>query len=98
MNILPSTAKKLDLEEATVSFYEFSKNNIKYYYFDSSSCVAPDPFVNAIIGLELIKKGDKLIMINSIIPNGLITKMGHLYDIDILALDNSLVKLEFSLK
>lgn len=98
MNILPSNAKALNLEGSTVEFYEFDKENIKYFYFDSSSCTPPDPMVNAILGLELVKDSNKLIMINHQIPNALLTKISNTFDVDIAPLDNGHVKLEFSLK
>ncbi len=98
MNTLPSDAKLLEVEKATLSFYEFYKDSIKYYYFDSSACTPPDPMVNAIVGLELIKDDNRLIMINHQIPNALLTKITHTYNVDISALDNGHVKLEFSLK
>lgn len=98
MSILPQDAKALNVEGSTVDFYEFIKDKIRYVYFDSSSCSPPDPMVNAILGLELIKDDEKLIMVNHQIPSALLTKVAHTFDVDIKPLESGFVKLEFSLK
>jgi len=98
MGFLPDDALQLDLEESTVDFYEFHKENVKYYYFDSSESTPPHPMVNAILGLKLLDKNSRLIMINHQIPNALLTRVGNDFEIDILPLDNGKIKLEFSFK
>lgn len=76
MSLIPSEASKIDVTGATVDFYKLEKDGESTYYFDSSKCGPPDPMVNAMCGLKLIKgTNDKLVMINHKAPGGLFAKL-----------------------
>lgn len=78
---IPKNAKKIELKNATVEFYEFSKNEIEYLYFDSSLCSVPEPMINALLGLKLISNTKKkLLMLNHSVPNGLFPKIDKNFD------------------
>lgn len=87
MNI-PSNAQKIEVENSTVEFFLYEKNSIKYYYFDTSSCAAPEPMINAMAGLKLINDSKNiLIMINHQIPTGLFPRIENSFDFEIERLE-----------
>lgn len=73
--------KKIELENTTVDFYEFKKENIDYIYFDTSICAVPEPMINAMAGLKYINHTKKkLIMKNHQIPSGLFPRIEKSFD------------------
>lgn len=81
---LPRTATKMRLDNASIDFFEFTQEGLTYYYFDSSFNSAPEPMINAMIGLHLLENSTKrLIMINHSIPNGLFPKIQENFEYEI---------------
>ena len=96
MPIVPSEAVKIKVTGATVDFFELVENGLNIYYFDTSKCEPPDPMVNAVIGLQLIKGTDnKLVMINHKSPGGLFNKLDADIAYEVEELGNGLVKVVF---
>jgi len=76
MSLIPSEASKIEVTGATVDFFELAKDGVSTYYFDTSKCGPPDPMVNAMSGLRLIKNtNNTLVMINHKAPGGLFGKL-----------------------
>jgi hypothetical protein len=99
MELLPADAKKIDVPGATVDFYEYVKDGVTHYQFDTSKKGPPEPMVNAMSGLKLIDGSDKkVVMINHKMPMGLLEKIGENYTIEDEKLDDGRVKLTFSYK
>lgn len=98
MQYLPKEATKIELENTTVDFYKYNENNITYYYFDTSLVPAPEPMVNAMIGLQLVDDNTKLVMINHKPPIALFPKIQKNYSYDINELDRETYKIIFSYK
>ena len=99
MNLLPENATNIDVENATVDFFTYTRNDVTYYQFDTSMCEPPEPMVNSMIGLKLIDSTDhKLVMINHKKPMGLLEKISQDYDIYTEYLDDGHIKLIFSCK
>lgn len=95
----PEDAKQFDLDQASVDFYKFEQDNITYYYFDTSMCSAPEPMVNAMVGLQLLEKSSqKLVMINHSVPNALFPKIQDNFDFEIIPLEDGTFEIIFSLK
>jgi hypothetical protein len=91
--------KEIEVEGATVPFFEYKIGETQYYEFDTSKCGPPEPMVNAMAGLRLIDSPDKkLVMINHKKPMGLLDKIGENYGIETEELDDGRVKLTFSYK
>lgn len=68
--------KTIELEGATVPFTSYEKDGFTCYEFDTSTCVPPEPMVNAMLGLKLLDSADKrLVMINHRLPAGLFPKI-----------------------
>lgn len=99
MGLLPDNAKKIAVEGATTDFYEYVKEGVTYYQFDSSKMGPPEPMVNAMSGLKLIDAPNKrLVMINHKKPMGLLDKIGENYTIETEKLDDGRVRLVFGYK
>lgn len=82
---------------ASVPFVEFERDGVKYFGFDSRSCVPPEPMVNAIIGLKMLdNENKKLIMVNHRSPVGLLAKIEDFYKIETKELENGAFELTFS--
>lgn len=96
---LPHNAKKLEFQNSTVDFFEFEQDEFTYYYFDCSFCSAPEPMINAMIGLRLIDDSNKkLVMINHSEPSGLFPKIKENYNFNVTELDDGNVQIIFSYK
>lgn len=97
MSLIPNEATKIEVAGATVDFFKLQKDGQSTYYFDTSKCGPPDPMVNAMSGLKLIKgTNDKLVMINHKTPGGLFGKLGSDITHEAEAVDGGLVKVTFS--
>lgn len=97
MTLVPSTAKKIEVVGATVNFFENIKDGVSTYYFDTSKCGPPDPMVNAMSGLRLIKNTKNiLIMINHKSPGGLFGRLEADVKHCVEDIDGGLVKVTFT--
>ena len=96
MSNIPADASKIEVVGATVDFYKLEKDGESSYYFDTSKCGPPDPMVNAMCGLKLIKGTDaKLVMINHKAPGGLFAKLGEDISYETSDIEGGLVKITF---
>ncbi|MCF6339965.1 MAG: hypothetical protein L3J10_04325 [Sulfurimonas sp.] len=76
MSLIPSEASKIEVAGATVDFFKLEEDGQSIYYFDTSKCGPPEPMVNAMCGLKLIKgTNSKLVMINHKAPGGLFSRL-----------------------
>ena len=92
-------ATKINVEGSTVDFYKYYEDETKNYYFDTSEFAAPEPMINAMAGLQLLKDcSSKLIMINTKPPMGLFSRIQQDFTYDIKEEDNGKFKIIFSLK
>ncbi len=97
MSLIPTDASKIDVAGATVDFFKLEKDGESTYYFDTSKCGPPEPMVNAVSGLKLIKgTNDKLVMINHKTPGGLFAKLQDDISHEIEETPSGLVKVIFS--
>lgn len=91
--------KEIEVLGATVPFYTYNIGETQYYEFDTSKCGPPEPMVNAMSGLKLIKSfNQKLVMINHKKPMGLLDKVGENYEIATEKMEDGRIKLIFSYK
>ena len=90
--------KEIQVEGATVPFYEVTTDEGRVIEFDTSRCGPPEPMVNAMAALKLIDPNTKVVMINHKMPMGLLNKIEENYNIEKEEIDGGLVKLTFSYK
>lgn len=97
MSNIPENANKIEVLGATVDFFQLEKDGQSTYYFDTSKCGPPDPMVNAMSGLKLIKNtDDKLVMINHKTPGGLFGKLDADVANEVENMEDGLVKITFT--
>lgn len=89
---------KIEVNGSSVDFFEYIENGVKYYYFDSSMTPPPEPMVNAMAGLQLLKNGEKLVMINHKSPAGLFPKIADNFDFVEEDFEDGKVKVTFTKK
>jgi hypothetical protein len=91
--------KVVNIQNATVPFYEYYDGDTRVIEFDSSQCIPPEPMVNAMSALELIKDAKtKVVMINHKSPVGLFPKIEDNFDYEESKLKDGRVRLVFSHK
>lgn len=99
MSLLPNDAKKIEVAGATLDFFQYEKENITYFFFDSSMTGPPEPMVNAMAGLRLLDAKDKkLVMLNHKTPGGLFAKIGENFDFEIQELEDGRSQVTFGFK
>lgn len=99
MSSLPKNAHKIDVEDSTVDFYCYTKNDTEYFYFDTSETTPPNPMINAMLGLQLLKNNtQRLIMINHSIPSALFPRINQNFEFDLCEIENEKIKIEFKYK
>ena len=96
MNNLPENAEQIEVIGATVPFFKYEENGITFLQFDSSKSGHPEPMINAMTGLQAIKEGEQLIMINSKAPMGLFPKIENEFKYELDELENGNAKIIFS--
>ena len=45
----------IEVPFATLDFYKYKKDELIYYEFDARECTPPEPMVNAMTGLKMLK-------------------------------------------
>ncbi|MFA9373076.1 MAG: hypothetical protein ACERKK_02860 [Poseidonibacter sp.] len=96
---LLKNAEKIEVEGSTVDFYKYYEDETTNYYFDTSDFAAPEPMLNAMAGLQLLKDNlSKLIMINTKPPMGLFPRIQKEFKYDIQDTEEGKYKIIFSLK
>lgn len=91
--------QEMSVKGATVPFYTYMSDNMDVIEFDSTNCVAPEPMLNAMLGLELlVSEKMKLVMFNRMSPVGLYAKIDKYFDIKEDTLEDGRVKLEIFYK
>ena len=88
--------KEIQVEGATVPFYEVKSEEGRVIEFDTSECGPPEPMVNAMTALKFIDANTKVVMINHKMPMGLLNKIEENYDIAKEDIDGGKVRLTFS--
>ncbi len=54
--------KLVEVPGTTLPFYSYEDNGLRFFEFDATECQAPEPMVNAIRGLSLLKsEKDRLV-------------------------------------
>ena len=96
MSLIPQNAVEVEVNGATVPFYKFEENGVTYYMFDTSKSGHPEPMVNAMAGLQNLKPGEKLIMINHKAPMGLFPRIESEFAYAVTELENGKFKIVFN--
>ena len=83
---------------ATLDFYKYEKDDLIYYEFDATECSPPEPMVNAINGLKMLKnKNERLIGYFFHEPFPLFDKIPDKFTYETFELDSGDFKVTFKL-
>lgn len=89
----------LSVPRATLDFYRYEENGLIYYEFDATGCQPPEPMMNAIIGLSLLKgKNDRLVGIFFHEPFPLYERVPLTISHEAIELENGDFKITFKLE
>lgn len=88
--------EKVEVTGATVDFFKFIQNGVVCYQFDSSKLGPPEPMVNAMAGLQLLKEGEELHMINHTAPSVLFSRVDAEFSHKVEELGDGKIKIIFS--
>ena len=98
MNSQITKENLIDIEGATVAFYNFNYNGKDTLCFNTSKSTPPHPMVNAMAGLKVLKDNQQLVMINHHSPDGLFAKIDANFNYDVEDLEDGTVKIVFTPK
>ena len=88
---------RIEVEGATVPVYKYEESGTIYYEFDTSELGPPEPMINALSVLKLLKNPNEVvIMINHSKPVGLFDKIGNSYTYEVEKMDGK-YKITFKL-
>lgn len=52
----------IEVPRATLDFYKYEEDGLTYYEYDVTGCQPPEPMVNTMVGLSLLKsENDRLV-------------------------------------
>ena len=81
--------KIIKIPRATLDFYKYEKDGLTFYEFDATQSSAPEPMINAMVGLEMIKnKNDRLKGIFFHEPMPLLQRVSPYFDYEATELQN----------
>ena len=98
MSLVPQNAEQIEVNGATVPFHKYEENGGVVYQFDTSKAGHPEPMVNAMCGLKILKANEKLVMLNSKPPMGLFPKVEDSFDFEHTEIEPGLTKVIFTPK
>lgn len=56
------TKELIEVPRATLDFYRYEEDGLTFYEYDATGCQPPEPMVNTMVGLSLLKsKDDRLV-------------------------------------
>jgi len=91
--------QKVTIPMTTLNFYKYEKDDITYYEFDATECSPPEPMVNTMNALRIIKS-DKERLIGKFFhePTPLYAKISKFFDYDAKELENGDFEIVFKVK
>ena len=91
--------EKVSIPMTTLDFYKYEKDGITYYEFDATECSPPEPMVNTMNALRIIKsENEKLIGKFFHEPAPLYGKISEFFDYDAKELENGDFEIIFQVK
>ena len=82
----------------TLGIYKFEEDGLNFYEFDATMCQPPEPMVNTIVCLGLLKnENDRLIVTYFHEPTPLYERIASTYSYKSIELDNGDIRVVFRL-
>lgn len=90
--------KKIEVPMATLEFIQYEESGLNCYEFNATECQPPEPMVNAIHGLKLLKtQNDRLIGLFFHEPVPLYERIGSDFAHEAIELESGDFKIVFKL-
>lgn len=94
-----SEKEKVEVPKATLDFYKYEEDALTFYEFDATECSPPEPMVNAIHGLRMLKnENDRMVGIFFHEPTPLFERTQNSFTHEVTELENGDVKVVFKKK
>lgn len=88
--------EKIEVQGATLDFFKYKEDSLTYYEFDATECSPPEPMVNAINGLRMLKNdNDRLVGIFFHEPTPLYNRLANQFLHEAIALKSGDFKIIF---
>lgn len=89
----------VEVPRATLDFYRYEEDGLVYYEFDATECSPPEPMVNAINGLRMLKNdNERMVGIFFHEPTPLFDRTAKNFTHEVTELENGDVKVVFKKK
>ena len=83
---------------ATLDFFKYEENGLTYYEFNATECSPPEPMVNTMHGLNMIRdKNDRLVGMFFHEPTPLYAKIGARFSHEATELESGDFRITFKL-
>jgi len=87
------------IPRTTLDFYRYEKDGLIFYEFDATKSLAPEPMMNAMVGLEMIKnKNERLVGIFFHQPMPLLQRIEAYFSYEAKELENGDFSIVFQRK
>jgi len=91
-----SHKKLIKIPNATLDFYKYEKDGLVFYEFDATNSCVPEPLINAMAGLEMIKnENERLVGIFFHEPIPLFNRISSYFDYACEELENGDYRIVF---
>ncbi len=91
--------EQVQIPRTTLPFYKYEKDGIIYYEFDATKCSPPEPMVNAINGLRMLKnENERMVGIFFHEPTPLFERINNNFTHEIEELESGDVRVVFRKK
>ena len=86
------------IPKTTLDFYKYKKDKLTFYEFDATNSCAPEPMMNAMIILSIIKDNERVIGTFFHKPMPLLQKISKYFDYESTELKNGDFRIVFKKK
>jgi hypothetical protein len=87
--------EKVTIPMTTLDFYRYEKDGIIYYEFDARECVAPEPMLNTLHALRILKDEERLVGYYFHEPTPLYAKIENFFSYEAQKVDDGDYKVTF---
>lgn len=88
--------QKIEVPRTTLDIFKYEENGLTFYEFDATECQPPEPMVNAIVCLNMLKEeNDRLVITFFHEPTPLYERISSNYSYEVTALDSGDFRIVF---
>lgn len=81
--------QKIEVPRATLDIFKYEKDGVTYYEFDATECQPPEPMVNTILCLALLKEDSQRLVVTFFHePTPLFERIGDKFSYEAEELEN----------